>query len=268
MEHSVQGESGNGREFDARRAPLIALFGVAQMLVSGSAHADAGPPMITDDPGTVPSGRWEINVATLSGRSADVTTFELPLVDINYGAGDRLQLKFEMPWVILDPADGNTRSGAGNSLVGAKWHFFDGGEDGWQLATYPQIESTFPFARTAHGIADSGVRYLLPVEAQHAFGAFALNLEAGRWLRPAGQADSWIAGVVVSHEVRKGFTLLAEARDEAGIGFHRDELIVDFGLHLDLSDHYSLLLSAGRDVHNGFAAPNTLLTYAAIQLHL
>ena len=51
-------------------------------------------------------------------------------------------------------------------------------------------------------------------------------------------------------------------------GFHRDELIVDFGLHLDLSDHYSLLLSAGRDVHNGFAAPNTLLTYAAIQLHL
>ena len=264
----MRGETECACEFVLPRRRFGALFLIAQMLTAPLAHAEGGPPMITDDPGTVPTGHWEINLAAVTEHSADATTFELPLLDINYGAGDRLQLKFEMPWVIDDPARGNTRGGAGSSLIGAKWRFHDGGEDGWLLATYPQVESAFPFARTANGIAQSGVRYLLPVEAQHAFGAFDLNLEAGRWLRPAGQADSWIAGVVVSHAVRKGFTLLAEIHDEAGIGFHRDELIVNFGMHLDLSDRYALLLSAGHDLHNGFEATNTLLTYAALQVHL
>jgi hypothetical protein len=261
-------ESGSGSEIDIPRRRLTALFVIAQALAGSLAHAEAGPPMLTDDPGTVPTGHWEINVATLSGHSADATTFELPLLDINYGAGERLQLKFEMPRVVFDPARGGERSGAGNSLIGAKWHFYDGGEGGWQLSTYPQVDSTFPFARTASGIAESGVRYLLPLEAQHAFGAVNVNLEAGRWLRPAGQLDTWIAGVVVSHELRDGLTLLAELHDETGLGFHHDELIVNCGMHLDLSERYSLLLSAGRDLHNGFEATNTLLTYAAIQVHL
>lgn len=249
-------------------AGRVVALTVCLALAPCLAWADAGPPMLSDDPGTVPAGRWEINIATLSEHAADATTYELPLLDINFGAGDRLQLKFEMPWIIADTAHRGTHAGGGNSLIGAKWRFYDGGKEGWRISTYPQVESTFPFARTAHGIAESGVRYLLPIEAQRDFGPFTLNLEAGRWLRPGKDADTWVSGIVIGHELRKGFVIMAELRDQTDIHFGHDELIVNFGAHIDLSERYSLLLSAGRDLHNGLGETNTLLTYAGIQLHL
>ena len=262
----MQGDTGHRARGIAARYATIALIGA--FLRATRAWADAGPPMITDDPGTVPTGHWEINVAALSEHNAEAATFNLPLLDVNYGANEHLQLKIEMPFVIVDPAHGRSHSGAGNSLIGAKWHFYDGGDDGWQLATYPQVQSTFPSARASNGIADKGVSYLLPIEAQRSFGAFDLNIEVGRGLRTAAQLDSWIAGAVVSHEVRKGFVVLVEMHDEADVHLHRDELIVNLGARVDVSERASLLLSVGRDLNNGLGATNTFLSYAAIQLHL
>jgi hypothetical protein len=240
------------------------LAGGLLVLVQSLAWADAGPPMITDDPGTPGDRHWEINIATTSDHKSGATEYELPLLDINYGLGDRVQLKFEVPYVIQRGSD-STRKGAGDSLVGVKWRFFDGGEDGWQISTYPQLETPFRFG---DGLTDSGVRYLLPIEVQHSVGPVGLNFEAGRWLRPGQQGDSWIAGVVVSGEVSKGFDLLAELHDEADLGFHHDELILNLGARYEMSERYSLLFSAGTDLHNGLDAPSSLLTYLAIQIRL
>jgi hypothetical protein len=259
-----------------RRGPLAArpgnnrgwwLAGVLG-LVHSFAWADAGPPMITDDPATPGDGHWEINIATTSDHQSRATEYELPLLDINYGLGDRIQLKFEVPYVILD-GPGSTRKGAGDSLVGVKWRFFDGGDDGWQISTYPQIETAFRLGDESHdGIAESGVRYLLPIEVQRSLGPVGINFETGRWFRPGQQGDSWIAGVVVSGAVSEGFDLLAELHDEADLGFHHDELILNFGARYDWSDRYSLLMSAGTDLHNGLDAKSNLLTYLALQIRL
>src|SRR5215831_8998627 len=215
----------------------------ALVLAPVVAWADAGPPMITDDPATPGDGHWEINVATTSDHQSGTTEYELPLLDINYGVGERIQLKFEVPYVILD-GPRSTRKGAGDSLIGVKWRFVDGGDDGWQISTYPQLETAFRFGDDSdNGISESGVRYLLPIEVQHSLGPVGLNFEAGRWFRPAQQGDSWIAGIVVSGEVSKGFDLLAELHDEADLGFHHDELILNFGARYEVSDRYSLLFS-------------------------
>lgn len=57
------------------------------------------PPLNVDDPATPGCNRWEINFLV----NADVTTsarnWELPLFDINYGIGDNLQVKYEVPMV-------------------------------------------------------------------------------------------------------------------------------------------------------------------------
>src|SRR5678815_4760694 len=46
---------------------------------------------------------------------------EAPLLDMNYGVGDRIQLKFEMPWVWLGNREDDTlTSGAGNATAGVK----------------------------------------------------------------------------------------------------------------------------------------------------
>jgi hypothetical protein len=44
----------------ARRASLALACLFADIL---TVHAQGGPPMITDDPGTPGNGQWEINVA-------------------------------------------------------------------------------------------------------------------------------------------------------------------------------------------------------------
>jgi hypothetical protein len=51
------------------------------------------PPMVSDDTGTPGNGNWEINVVLAGDISKDSHAFELPLMDVNYGIGDRLQLK-------------------------------------------------------------------------------------------------------------------------------------------------------------------------------
>lgn len=244
------------------------VLSLAATLCAGPSWASGGPPMITDDPGTPGDGHWEINFAAVSSHSAGQTTTQLPLVDANYGAGDRLQLKFEMPWLVQDQTGAGLRSGAGDALAGVKWRFYDGGENAWQVSTYPQLELRTPLSNLTHaGLADGGTSHLLPLEFVRGFDGFDINFEAGRWFSPARQIDTWIAGFAITREVSKGFELIAELHEETAVHQHAQELILNFGARYDLSPRYTLLLSAGRDLRNTLGSTNTLLSYVGLQLH-
>ena len=85
----------------------------------------------------------------------------------------------------------DTRSGIGNSLLGVKWRFYDAGESGWQVSTYPQLQFNYPESSAPRrGFADAGSSWLLPLEFERGFAAFGINFEFGRWHRPAAQPDS------------------------------------------------------------------------------
>jgi hypothetical protein len=133
------------------------------------------------------------------------------------------------------------------------------------MSAYPQIEFGIPES-TQRGLLDRGTSYLLPVEFEHGFEGFDVNFEIGRWLRPAQHVATWIAGVVVTTEVSKGFELLAELHEETAVHQSQDNLVLNFGTRFDLSDRYTLLMSAGRDLHNSLGTRNTLLTYFGLQL--
>jgi hypothetical protein len=243
-----------------------ALLYAGLAVVSLHAGAQGGPPMLTDDPGTPGDGHWEINIATLSDHSGDTWTYALPMLDLNYGAGDRLQLKFELPWAI-EHVDGHSRrSGAGNSLAGVKWRFYDAGEDGWQVSTYPQVRTRFPVSGSP--LADGGVAYLLPLEVQRKFADWGVNLEFGRWLRPPGEGDSWINGVAIGRDLSKNLELIGELHNEADVHSGRSALTLNFGARWRLSEHYTLLVSAGTDLHNSLEEESALLTYLGLQVNL
>src|SRR3569833_1463285 len=89
--------------------------------------AQAGPPMATDDPGTPGDGHLEINLAALATRTSEGSNYELPLIDVNYGVGERLQLKLETPYEI--DTHEHRRGGIGSALFGVKWRFLDNGKD-------------------------------------------------------------------------------------------------------------------------------------------
>ncbi|HEV7490736.1 MAG TPA: hypothetical protein VGO25_08015, partial [Rhodanobacteraceae bacterium] len=108
------------------RASAALIYAVVGIGAFGArdVFAEGGPPLLTDDPGTPGDGNWEINLAWTSERTSDSKQDELPLADINYGAGDRVQLNFQLPWV-SESSPGN--AGFGNAQVGVKWRFFDQG---------------------------------------------------------------------------------------------------------------------------------------------
>jgi hypothetical protein len=108
---------------------LAAVFVVA-------AHGQGGPPFRTDDPETPGNQHWEINFGWIGDRNPASGAYEVPDFDINYGLGDRIQLKYELPIAIEEirpqPADppipaqaGHVIAGLGESLLGIKWRFYE-----------------------------------------------------------------------------------------------------------------------------------------------
>lgn len=81
------------------RSQVLVLFvlAICMAAVPRQVIAQAGPPLLTDDPDTPGNRHWEINVAwTLSQKETD-RLFGIPLIDINYGLGQRLQLRPKFP---------------------------------------------------------------------------------------------------------------------------------------------------------------------------
>jgi hypothetical protein len=245
------------------RALRCARNALASWFVVGAigAHAEGGPPLLTDDPGTVETGHWEINLAWTAERSADAMHDEVPLVDINYGLNERTQLKFEMPWVA---ESGRGTNGFGAALAGVKWRFIDQGDGGWQVSTYPQAEFLPPGLHHAAS-AESGVAWLLPIQVQRNFGAFDAGFDIGRTLAHSG--DGWFGGVDIGRKVSDRIELLAELHDETTDG-DGHELVFNVGTRATLSEHFTLLASFGTDIENTSGPRNEWLSYLGLQLNL
>ena len=112
-------------------AVLLVLCGL-----SLTARAQGGPPFRTDDPETPGNRHWEINFGYIGDRNPAAGAYQLPDFDINYGLGDRIQLKYELPIALEEsrpqPASatspavsGQTVAGLGESLLGIKWRFYE-----------------------------------------------------------------------------------------------------------------------------------------------
>ena len=108
-----------------RPAGLCSVFAIMSLAACPNLFPQGGPPLLTDDPGTPGAGRWEINLAFSLEKVEKERLFEAPLFDLNYGWGDHLQLKFEIPWLVRTQAGEETQSGLGNSAFGLKWRFRD-----------------------------------------------------------------------------------------------------------------------------------------------
>lgn len=99
-------------------------------------HAQGGPPFRTDDPDTPGNGHWEINFGFIGDRNPGNGAYQVPDFDINYGLGDRIQLKYELPIAIeetrpqsampgVPSVEGTVIGGLGGSLLGIKWRFYE-----------------------------------------------------------------------------------------------------------------------------------------------
>lgn len=214
-------------------------------LVSGVAAAQAGPPFRTDDPETPGNRHWEINFGWIGDRGAGAGNYQVPDVDVNYGWGDRIQLKYELPIAIHEdrPAaatealpgptggpgtaatPGHVVGGLGESLLGVKWRFYEhrpaqAGKQGeapeanFSVSTYPQLSLDNPTRSVPRGVVTPGPQFLLPIEINARIGPVRVDGEAGYWFTNSQVPQSWIRGLVVGHEFSERLELYGEIYDQ------------------------------------------------------
>jgi hypothetical protein len=237
--------------------PLYLLLGLARLAAQG------GPPMLTDDPGTPGDGHWEINTAITTEHRPGERVTEMPLVDLNYGIGDRLQLKYEAAWLRL-AEDGERHDGLSNSLVGVKWRFYDAGEKAWSASVYPQLEFNNPGSHADdRGLAEPGTGFELPFQVMKDFGGFAFNADLGYVWHHGGH--EWFGGVVVGRELSQGVEVAAELHGESDGHFHGAALTANVGVRVDLSGKCTLLASIGRELHHSSEPRAMLIAYLGLQ---
>lgn len=226
------------------------------------ARAQGGPPLLTDDPGTPGAGRWEVNVAFTLDRTSASREIGAPLVDANYGWGERVQLKLEIPWIVEDEDFEGRHSGLGNPLFGVKWRFLDEDKAGVAVSTYPQLGFNLVSSSADKGLVERKTSFLLPVSAVKRIGPVSLDLEAGRLFRAGG--GFWVWGVAIGRALGK-VEALAEIFGTSSPLTADRQVVVNLGGRFRMGEHATLLLSAGRSVYDG-EGPHHVVAYFGLQL--
>ncbi len=152
----------------------------------------------------------------LGDRNPFAGSYQTPDMDINYGLGQRIQLKYEVPLSIQETRGDRSQvvAGLGDSLLGVKYRFYqrhskthvtDDGEHEvkFSLSTYPQLLLSNPTRSVDRGVVEPGPQFLLPVEASATYGWLRMSGEVGYWFAGKDVPNSWILGGVAGHEFKK-----------------------------------------------------------------
>jgi hypothetical protein len=232
--------------------------------VAPRAFAQGGPPFITDDPGTPGNRNWEINFGWIGDHNPGQAYYQLPDVDLNYGWGERIQLKYELPLAAATDAKDTTRAGLGESLLGLKWRPYEHHRSGepkssenaiFSLGTYPQASINNPTGAVRRGIVENGPQYYLPVEFTANLGPIDLDGEVGRWIGNKLTPSRWGRGLIAGHKFGDRLEFYGEIydlqdADRIGGKPKQRELTADLGGRqtLDRSGHLRLLFMGGRGI--------------------
>jgi hypothetical protein len=247
------------RHSTLKRTLLLTVFFLLIRCVHvSSAFAQAGgPPMLTDDPGTPELGHWEINTS-INSEINHVHTFEAPLIDINYGYKDNVQLKFEMPYILTKAANAAASGMVGTPLFGVKFRFMDEDSQFVSISTYPQ------FGIPIHTGDQSSFK--LPIEFEKTLGHFVLGEEIGYTHDNYGVRE-YFAGTVIGLKLSNTFEIMGEVYVETGTApIQTDETMINFGLRYNLSEKLILIASFGKDVQNRQPEDkNSFFSYSGLQ---
>lgn len=231
-----------------------------------AARVLAGPPMITDDPGTTPEGQASLKLAYELAHARDTWVHVAPLAEFQWGITGTLELTVDESYVIADEPHDGPRGVAGNTDLSLKWRFLEQPEsgEGVDVSVAPQVSLLSPSAFARRDVLDRGTDVLLPLQVGHDFGGVTLFADAGYQFTQFG-GNLWSSGVAADWEVEKDkFHLLCEFHEFVDDGFRHPSPIVQVGTTWTFTENWTLLGSVGRSLRSGDADPR-LLCYLAIE---
>jgi hypothetical protein len=244
------------------------LAATTATLLCAAQRSRAGPPMITDDPGTT-AGMWEENIALTLTWTRHQAVWQTPVFDNNYNITDNFQLNYTLPLLIVDN-DGHRGpvGGVGASSIGFKFRFLDQEKDGgrgFSMSTAPAFNFNNPTHSVRRHLIADGSSVFLPIEFSKTFGQFELFAEAG-YLAVQFGPDEWSYGVAGDWRLNKTWEFLAEVHVVSDTSFRTNDVVLNFGTVVALSGKTNLLFSIGRSLRDDDAFERLVL-YAGLQFH-
>jgi hypothetical protein len=227
--------------------------------------AQGGPPLLTDDPGTPGNNNWEINLGYTAERERGDNDYEAPILDMNYGWGNRVQLKYEMPFVCNSTNNGPLLSGPGDSKIGVKIRFLENDKLDLNISTYPQVEVNNTSNSVRRGLVYQGPLFLLPLEVTKKVGPVDVDLEVGHWFTQA--KNYWISGLALGHQATKRLEVLAEVYSDGSPTGERDNTF-DFGGRYRFNRNALGLFMLGRSFSPPSSGQPQLIGYFGMQFQL
>jgi hypothetical protein len=220
--------------------------------------------MITDDPGTPGNGHWENNIAVTFEHRPGETSFDSPLIDLNYGVGEHIQLTLQGGPVLLKRNGHGLIGGLGGTEAAVKWRFLDEEKSGFDASMFPRVIFNITQSSARGGLAEDGTRFQIPFQVAKTFGRFHADAEFGPLASTVGRSE-WIYGIVGGVELAKTTMLMAELHGTSRMNFTRDVLTVNFGLRHQLTDARILIASIGHELRDPDQA-RSFIGYLGVQL--
>ena len=220
--------------------------------------------MITDDPGTPGNGHWENNIAVIFEHRPNETSWDSPLIDLNYGVGEHIQLTLQEGPVLLKRSGQGLIGGLGGTEAAVKWRFLDEEKSGFDASMFPRVLFNITQSSVRRGLADDGTRFQIPFELAKTFGRFHADAEVGPLTSTVGRSE-WIYGIVGGVDLAKTTMLMAELHGTSRMNFTRDVLTVNFGLRHQLTERRILIASIGHELRDPDQA-RSFIGYLGVQL--
>ena len=226
------------------------------------------PPMFADDTSSPGDHNIELNFVADADLASDRKQFELPVVDINYGVGETLQLKYEVPMALLRTTEtdsaGNMHQhsarGISNSTAGVKYRFYDDEDSHLSFAVYPQLEFRTPGSKSENdgGVAAGGTTMILPLLVTKEQEHIAFTGNAG-FEKSSEEGTHVFAVGGIGTRLSDHLAILGEI---AGQDLNRSadrRILLNIGVRRKLDDHQTIGSSIGRDLHAGDGLKHTYI---------
>jgi hypothetical protein len=233
------------------RQAATAIMGTAAAL-GVVATALAGPPFRTDDPVPVDYQHWEIYAFAQGTQASGSKDGVSPGIEVNYGILPNTMVHLILPAASYASADGQTSWGYGDTELGVKYRFLDGGPNGSGVivGTFPLV--VFPTGNEHIGLGSGHTQAFLPIWLQKNFGSWTTYGGGGYWINPgSGNKDYWFVGWLLQRQVTDHLALGGEVFYQTADAVDSvDSTGFNLGGIYDFSEHQHLLFSAGTGIQN------------------
>lgn len=225
-------------------------------------YGAGGAPMMTNGTGTPQKDQWELNFSwSASQYNSQKYSYTLPIVDINYGVTENLQLKVQNNFVRIKDEIFKD-SGLGTTEAGFKWRFYD--KDGLSFAVYPQYVFASIKKNITSGVAEEKSAITLPFLMHREFDTFGVTA-AITYIGSEDKKSFMKSGVLLNYALNDKLELLGEVYRNARFDAKNQIITLNGGCTYSFYQNINGLFSIGKEIVKASEQKSTVF-YIGLQL--